>query len=68
MDETIVDDTVNEPVETYSISLSRISPFISLSTTTGTIVINDDDGKPRYSLLNKLHTAQLNLENLVLQQ
>ena len=59
VDETIVDDTLNEPVETYSISLTRISPFITLSTTTGTIVINDDDGKPikpRYSLLHNSYT------------
>ena len=41
----ITDDLVNEPKETFSFSLTKISSFITLSTTAGEVLITDDDGK-----------------------
>ena len=43
--ESIADDTVNEPEEMFSISLKKVSSFVTLSATTGNVVIVDDDGK-----------------------
>ena len=45
MIESIADDTVNEPEEMFSISLNKVSSFVTLSATTGNVVIVDDDGK-----------------------
>ena len=41
----ITDDLVNEPEETFSLSLNKISSFVTLSTTAGEVLITDDDGK-----------------------
>ena len=41
----ITDDLVNEPEETFYLSLTNISPFINLSTAAGEVLITDDDGK-----------------------
>ena len=41
----ITDDLVNEPEETVSLSLNKISSFITLSTAAGYVLITDDDGK-----------------------
>ena len=43
--ESIADDAVNEPEEMFSISLNKVSSFVTLSATTGNVVIVDDDGK-----------------------
>ena len=45
MIESIADDAVNEPEEMFSISLNKVSSFVTLSATTGNVVIVDDDGK-----------------------
>ena len=45
MNENIADDAVNEPEEMFSISLNKVSSFVTLSATTGNVVIVDDDGK-----------------------
>ena len=45
MNESIADDAVNEPEEMFSISLNKVSSFVTLSATTGNVVIVDDDGK-----------------------
>ena len=42
---SITDDLVNEPEETFSLSLTKISSFVTLSTTAGEVLITDDDGK-----------------------
>ena len=41
----ITDDLVNEPDETFSLSLTKISSFVTLSTTAGEVLITDDDCK-----------------------
>ena len=41
----ITNDLVHEPEEIFSLSLTKISPFITLSNDTGIVVITDDDGK-----------------------
>ena len=43
----ITNDLVNEPEEIFSLSLTKISPFITVSTVTGKVVVTDDDGKLR---------------------
>ena len=45
VNESIADDAVNEPEEMFSISLNKVSSFVTLSATTGNVVIVDDDGK-----------------------
>ena len=45
MIESIADDSVNEPEEMFFISLNKVSSFVTLSATTGNVVIVDDDGK-----------------------
>ena len=46
MNVIITDDLVNEPKEeTFSLSLNKISSFVTLSTTAGYVLITDDDGK-----------------------
>ena len=45
MNVIIKDDLVNEPEETFSLGLTKISSFVTLSTTTGEVLITDDDGK-----------------------
>ena len=42
---SITDDLVNEPEETFSLSLTKISSFVTPSTTAGEVLITDDDGK-----------------------
>ena len=44
MNVSITDALVNEPEETFSLSLTKISSFITLSTT-AEVLITDDDGK-----------------------
>ena len=41
----VTDDLVNEPEETFSLSLTKISSFITLSVAAGEVLITDDDGK-----------------------
>ena len=45
MNVIITDDLVNEPEEIFSLSLTKISSFVTLSTTAGYVLITDDDGK-----------------------
>ena len=46
MNVIITDDLVNERKrETFSLSLTKISSFVTLSTTAGYVRITDDDGK-----------------------
>ena len=46
MNVSITDDLVNEPKEEkFSLSLTKISSFVTLSTTAGEVLITDDDGK-----------------------
>ena len=45
MNVIITDDQVNEPEETFSLSLTKMSSFVTLSTTAGEVLITDDDGK-----------------------
>ena len=42
---SITDDLVNKPEETFSLSLTKISSFVTLSTTAAEVLITDDDGK-----------------------
>ena len=41
----ITNDLVHEPEEIFSLSLTKISPFITLSTVTGKVTVTDNDGK-----------------------
>ena len=41
----ITDDLVNEPEETFSLSLNKLTSFVTLSTAAGEVLITDDDGK-----------------------
>ncbi|CAI8049107.1 hypothetical protein GBAR_LOCUS27045, partial [Geodia barretti] len=43
---SITDDLVNEPEETFSISLNKLTSFVTLNTTVGEVLITDDDDKP----------------------
>ena len=46
MNVIITDDLVNEPKEeTFSLSLNKLTSFITLSTAAGEVLITDDDGK-----------------------
>ena len=45
MNVSITDDLVNEPEETFSISLNKLTSFVALNTTVGEVLITDDDGK-----------------------
>ena len=45
----LTDDLVNEPDETFSISLSSSSPHIFFSSPTAEVVVTDDDGKKQIS-------------------
>ncbi|CAI8054449.1 hypothetical protein GBAR_LOCUS29715, partial [Geodia barretti] len=42
----ITDDLVNEPEETFSLSLNKLTSFVTLSTAAGEVLITDDDDKP----------------------
>ena len=42
---SITDDLVNEPEGTFSLSLTKISSFVTLSVAAGEVLITDDDGK-----------------------
>ena len=42
---SITDDLVNEPEEIFPLTLTKISSFVTLSTTAGEVLITDDDGK-----------------------
>ena len=57
---SITDDLVNEPEETVSISLNKISSFVTLSTTAGEVIITDDDGKEFKSRTCRLQDFQKN--------
>ena len=46
------DDLVNEPDETYFLTLTKVSPFITLISPKGNFVKIDDDGKLTYVIVN----------------
>ncbi|MFA5970638.1 MAG: Calx-beta domain-containing protein [Sphingomonas sp.] len=47
-----VDDAVNEPTETFSVSLSGSSGGATIGNATGTATINDNDAAPSFSIGN----------------
>ena len=42
---SITDDLVNEPEDSFSLTLNKLTSFVTLSTAAGEVLITDDDGK-----------------------
>ena len=45
MNVVIADDLINEPNEIISISLTKITPFLTLTSVDGEILVTDNDGE-----------------------
>ena len=55
---SITDDLISEPEERFAVSLTlpvNASPYLTLGSAAGDIVITDDDGKDELSLKHELH-------------
>ena len=53
----VIADDVNEPNETIAISLTKITPFLTLTSVDGEILVIDDDGEEENYYRN-INTAE----------
>ena len=59
-------DDVNEPDETTAISLTKITPFLTLTSVDGEVLVIDDDGEEETAiktLTSKLKSLYLKMRN-----
>ena len=55
----VIADDINEPDEIIAISLTKITPFLTLTSVDGEILVTDDDGEEETAIDIVLYTKYI---------